>query len=641
MFDTVRSHQRILLAIILLLIMPAFVFFGISGYDRMFGRSDDVAVVAGERISRQSLEAAHRQQMEQFRQMAGGQIDVSLFDTPQARQQTLENLITQQALLAQARSQRITVGDAEVRKAIAAIPVMNGPDGKFDYERYKTVLAQQGMSPAAFEAQMKQDLSLQMLGRSLQDSAIVPQSVVDRIYGILEERRTVRVRNFDPKPIEDRIEPTDEQIQKYYDANAAAFTLPEAVDVETLVLDRSTLDVPKPSEADLQAYYEQNKARFGEPDQRRASHILIKAESSAEAKAAAKAKAEALLAKVQADPSSFAAVAKAESSDPGSAAQGGDLGWFARDMMVAPFSDAAFVMKEGETGGPVESEFGYHVIQLTGIKGAAAKPFAEVRDQIEQTWREQEAARRFNEQAEQFNNLVYEQADTLQPAADRFKLKIETEKNVTRTPSRAAKTDPASPLANDRLRTALFSENALRSKRNDEALEIAPGRVASARVIAHQPATREPLAAVKDRIRAAVIVEEAAKLAITQGEEALEGYRGDKDRSLEGFGPPLTVTRAQPGELQPDSAAALYALPPEPIPAYTGVARSSTGITAQGGVASGGYQILRLEKVEGPADPAADSRKNLYRQQAERLAAQAATQAYVEAVRARTAIERR
>ena len=302
MFDTVRSHQRILLAIILLLIMPAFVFFGISGYDRMFGRSDDVAVVAGERISRQSLEAAHRQQLEQFRQMAGGQIDVSLFDTPQARQQTLENLITQQALLAQARSQRITVGDAEVRKAIAAIPVMNGPDGKFDYERYKTVLAQQGMSPAAFEAQMKQDLSLQMLGRSLQDSAIVPQSVVDRIYGILEERRTVRVRNFDPKPLEDRIEPTDEQIQKYYDANAAAFTLPEAVDVETLVLDRSTLDVPKPSETDLQAYYEQNKARFGEPDQRRASHILIKAEGSAEAKAAAKAKAEALLAKVQADP---------------------------------------------------------------------------------------------------------------------------------------------------------------------------------------------------------------------------------------------------------------------------------------------------------------------------------------------------
>jgi peptidyl-prolyl cis-trans isomerase D len=638
MFDTVRSHQRILLAIILLLIMPAFVFFGISGYDRMFGSSDDVAVVAGERISRQALDAAHRQQLDQLREMAGGQLEVSMFDTPQARQQTLENLITQQALLAQARSQRMTVSDEEIRKAIVAIPVLNGPDGKFDYERYRTVLAQQGMTPAGFEAQMKQDLSLQMLGRAVQESAIVSQTVVDRVYAILEEKRTVRVRTFDPKPLEEGIKPTDEQIRKYYEDRPSAFMLPESVDVETVVFDRSAIEAPRPSEADLQAYYEQNKARFGEPDQRRASHILVKAEGSAEARAAARARADALLAKVKVDPSSFGEVARAESADPGSASQGGDLGWFGREMMVTPFSDAAFAMKEGEIGGPIETEFGYHVIQLTGIKGAEAKPFAAVRDEIEKTWREQESARRFNEQAEQFNNLVYEQPETLQPAADRFKLAIEKTTGVTRNPG--AKFEPGSPLANDRLRASLFSESAIQAKRNVEAVEIAPGRVAAARVAAHHPATREPLEAVAERIRAAVIVEEAAKLAIAEGEKVLAAFKEGKETSLDGFAPPVTITRAEPGSLQADAASAIYALPPEPVPAYTGVARTSAGITPQGGVTTGGFELIRLEKVEPPAEPVAADRKDRYRQQAERLAAQTASQAYVEAVRARTEIKR-
>ncbi len=637
MFDTVRNHQRILLAIILLLIMPAFVFFGISGYDRMFGPTGDVAEVAGERISRQSLDAAHRQQLDQLREMAGGQLDVSLFDTPQARQQTLENLITQQALLAQARSQRITVGDEEIRKAIVAIPILNGPDGKFDYERYRTVLAQQGMTPAGFEAQMKQDLSLQMLGRSLQDSAIVPQTVVDRVFAILEERRTIRVRTFDPKPLEEGIKPTDAQVREYYDANPAAFSLPESVDVETVVFDRSAIEAPRPSEADLQAYYEQNKSRFGEPDQRRASHILIKAEGNAEAKAAARARAEAILKRVQADPSSFAEVAKAESADPGSATQGGDLGWFSREMMVAPFSDAAFSMKEGETGGPVESEFGYHVIRLTGIKGAEAKPFAEVRDQIEKTWREQEAARRFNEQAEQFNNLVYEQPDTLQPAADRFKLKIESATGLTRA---GTGLPPTSPLANERLRASLFSESAIQGKRNVKAIEIAPGRVAAARVVAHRPAARETLEAVTDRVRAAVIVEQAAKLAIAQGEKALASYQDGSLTALDDFSSPVTITRAEPGSVSAEAASAVYALPGDKLPAYTGVARPSTGLAAQGGIANGGYQIVRLEKIEPPAEQASDDRRKRYRQQAERVASQAAGQAYVEAVRSRPPITR-
>ena len=651
MFDTVRAHQRVLLAVILLLILPAFVLFGVSGYERMFGPSEEVAVVGGEKISRQSLDLAHRQQLDQLREMAGGQLDTALFDTPQARAQTLENLITQQALLVQARKEKILVSDETVRKTIASNPALQGPNGTFDYDHYRMVLAQQGMSPAGYEAQLRQELALQMLGGSLQSSVIVPQTVLDRLYEVLEERRTVRVRRLDAKDYEAGIEPTDEQLQAYYDGHASRYELPEVVDVETLVLDRSAISVPTPSEDELKAYYQQNHARFVQPEQRRASHILILAEGDEKARAAAKAKAEELHARVKADPSTFEAIAKADSQDPGSAAEGGDLGYFARDMMTAAFADAAFGMAEGEIAGPVESEYGYHIIKLTGIKGSGEKPFDEVRDEIAKTWREQETARRFNEEAEQFNNFVYEQADTLQPAADRFKLKIETTRDVTRRASPGSEAEPGSPLADQRFRDALFSANALESKRNVEAMEIQPGRVAAARVIAHRPATRQPLDKVRDEVRAAVILEEAGKRAVAEGEKLLAAYREGKGRGegkSEGkdgpgadFGQPMTVTRTNPGTLSAEAARAVFELAPAPLPAFTGAGRATTSVTPQGQVSPSGYQIVELEKVEAAqTGPEADQRRQLFGQQLQRQAGQAATQAYVEAVRARTPIER-
>lgn len=647
MFDTVRSHRRILLAVILLLIMPAFVFFGVAGYDSMFGSGDDVAVVDGQPISRRSLDAAHQQRVNQLGEMAGGQLDYALFDTPQARRQTLEELITQQALLGQARKEKIQVADESVRRAIAAMPVMQGPDGKFDYDRYQVLLAQQGMSPAGFEAQMKQELALQMLGRSIQETAIVPNSVVDRIYAALEERRTVRVKRIETEDFEKGLEPTAEQIQAYYDAQGSRYELPEVIDIETVVFDRSAISVPEPSDEALRSYYQQNLDRFGEPEQRRASHILITADESDEkARVEAKARAEALLEKVKANPASFAEVARTESQDPGSAGQGGDLGYLSRDMMAPAFADVAFGMKEGEVTGPVASEFGYHLIELTGIKGSGPKPFEEVKEQIAATWREQEAGRLFTAQAEEFNNLVYEQSDTLQPAADRFKLEIRTVSDVTRRPSPGEGVDPASPLADERFRAALFNEASLEGKRNVEAMEIQPGRVASARVIAHRPASRQPLDAVRDEVRSAVILEEAGKLAVAEGERQLAAHQngesqGGSDR-LAGFSDSMTVTRTNPGSLSPQVMKALFALTGNDLPAFVGAGQPTTTITPQGQVSPGGYQLVALEKVEAAAaDAEAEQRKLLFRQQIERQASQLAGQTYVEAVRSRARIERR
>ncbi len=633
MFDTVRNHQRVLLGFVLLLIFPAFVFFGLSGYDRMMGPGTDVATVAGEKISRQSLDAAHRAQMENMRQMLGGQIDVRMFDTPQARAQTLEQLITQQALLAEARRRGITVPDSDVQKAIFAIPGLVGADGKFDFDRYKTLLAQENVSPAAFEAQKKQELALQTLGNAIQSSVIVPRTVTERLYALQEERRSMRVLTVDPKEFEAGIAPTEAQIEAAFKANASRFEVPEQIDVEYVALDRSALaSEVAVSEDALRKYYEQNKNSFVEPPQRRASHILVKAEGDdAGKKDAARRKAADLLAQVKAKPDAFAEIARSSSEDPGSAAQGGDLGYFARDMMVAPFADAAFSMKEGETSELVESEFGIHIIRVTGVKEGGNKPFAEARPEIEKTFREQEAAKKFSELAASFTNTVYEQSDSLEPAARKFDLKTATVDGFTRSPVAGADQAPgggAALLRNERMIDALFGEETLKKARNTEAIEVRPGLLVSARVKAHRPAHAETLDAVRDRVKALVVADEARRLAREKGEKLFAQYRAGEATTLDGFAPTVTTTRSGRSGIDAALLAEAFRLPADPLPAFAGQAD-----------ANGGFSIARLERVEGPDDGAAQ-RMSLYQQQAERASAQAAASAYIAAVLSRTKITR-
>jgi peptidyl-prolyl cis-trans isomerase D len=353
MFDAIRKHQRLLQFVLLILILPAFVFFGISGYDGMLARDRGVAQVGDVEITRQEFDFAQRQQVEQLRQMLGDGVDARMFDTPEARREILEGLISQRVVAAEAASQRLAVGDERVRQTILGIPGLKREDGSFDDARYKALLSAQNMTPGGFEARLRSDIAMQTLPDAVQSSVIVPRTVAERLVSLQEETREVRELRFAPADFVASVKPTDEQLAAYYEANARAFETPESAKVEYLVLDREGLAAQVAvSPDDLKAYYEQNRSRYGSPEERRASHILVKAGPDA------KARAEAIVAKLQADPSQFEALARSASEDPGSATQGGDLGYFARGMMVKPFADAAFDMKEGEIRGPVESEFG-------------------------------------------------------------------------------------------------------------------------------------------------------------------------------------------------------------------------------------------------------------------------------------------
>jgi peptidyl-prolyl cis-trans isomerase D len=614
MFDSIRSHRRWLMLFLLLLVFPSFVVTGIYGYNQFVGRENAIARVDGQPISQAELDAAHREQMDRLRGMFGDQFDARMFDTPQARAATLENLLAERALQSEARREHVLVSEQRLRELIAAEPAFQ-QDGKFSYDRYKQLLAAQGLTELGFEQRVQRDIARQTLLQAVAASAVVPQAVSEQVRRLAEEQREVRELRFDPKDFRAKLAVTDAQLKAYYDGNQREFQTPESVKAEYVVL---TLDdvagqVPAVGEADARAYYEQNKSRFGEDEQRRASHILLTAGDggTAKDKAGARKKAEELLARLRAAPGEFDKLARENSKDPGSAASGGDLGWFGRGMMVKPFEDAVFALKEGQTSDIVESEFGFHIIKLTGVRGAQTKPFAEVRAQIEADLKREAAGKRFAEIAEQFSNAVYEQSDSLKPVADKLKLTVQTVDALTRAgvPPR-----PNTPqIFTPRVIEALFSAESLDKKRNTEAIEVANNTLVSARVLEYRPAAVRPLAEVTAIIKAQVEQKEAARLAREAGEQKLAALQ--KSASDAGFGAPRTISRVQPQGLPAAAVTAVMRAPADKLPAFVGAELDggtygvfqvlSSKVPEKGDAAQAQAQARALSQAFGAADDAA------------------------------------
>ena len=579
MFDFIRSHQRLMQLILLILIVPSFVFFGIQGYDRMRQDTQGVASVGGQTITQGELDNAQRDQLARMRQSYGPTVDTALFDTPESRAQTLNGLIAQQVLFQQAQKQSLGTSDRKLQETIMGIQALQD-NGRFSSDRYQALLAQQGMTPAVFETRLRQDLALQQLSAAIEESVIVPQKVIDRFAGLVAQRRDVsqmilKVADFAP-----RVKLAPDAVQKEYDAHPGDYMTPETVKAEYVVLNADTLAKQvNVSEQDARGFYEQNKKRYEVPEERRASHILIAASKDASEadKAKAKAKAEDVLAKVRANPSEFAKLARQYSEDPGSAAKGGDLDYLGRGATVPPFEAALFSLKDKEISGLVQSDFGYHIIQVTGIKPAQAKDFGSVKGEIEAEIKKQLSQKKFIDAAEAFANGVYEQGDSLAPTAKKFDLTVATAENVTRTP--AAGADSAKPLSNPKLLASLFSADSLKNRHNTEAIEISPGTLVSARVVDYKPAAKRPIAEVTEAIRAKLIDAQARKLVDEAGKAKLAQLRSGgetKDASVgASFGPVKTVSRLERSDLAPEAVAEIFKADASRLPAYAGLVMPS------------------------------------------------------------------
>ena len=624
MFDFFRKHTRVLQFLLVLLIFPSFVFFGIQGYSGF--TSDDnatVALVDGRKVTRTEWDMAQRDQIERVRRQMPN-VDAKLFDTPEMKRQSLDAVVRERVMQSASVRLNLLTTDDRLQRLFASDPqfaVLRNPDGSVS----KEALAAQGMSSEMFAQRLRQDLSLRQVVVGITGTVIAPASATASALDAMFQQREVQVQRFATKDMLDKVNPTDADIEKFYKdpTNAKQFEAPEQASVEYVVLDLAALKGGVTvSEKDLRDYYAANEKRYTSPEERRASHILIKADKDASAadRAKAKVRAEMLLAELKKTPAAFADLARKNSEDPGSAEKGGDLDFFGRGAMVKQFEDTAFTLKPDETSGVVESDFGYHIIKLTGVRGGEKRSFDSVRAEIESEVKTQLAQKRFSEAAVEFTNMAYEQPDSLKPIVDKFKLELRSAQGVRRTPAAGA----AGALASPKFIEALFGNDSLRNKRNTEAVEVAPGTMVSGRVVKYEAAHQQPLADVRAKVRERLVIVQAAAMARQLGEARLAVLKAAPATVL--AEPVQTVSRVQPKEVNGALLDAVLKAPAATLPAIVGADLGDQG-----------YAVAKISKVLGRDPMVADAARA--RTQYAQAWGDAESQAYYTALKTRFKVE--
>ncbi len=595
MFDFFREHTRLALGFMLLLIIPSFIFFGVQGYSQFTdGSNATVAKVDGQSISRNEWDDAHKRYVDQVRRQSPT-ADLAQIDTPQLRRDTLDGLVRDRVLIAAANQLQLYPTVGRMARLFDSDPQFAGlrrPDGKINVE----LLAMQGMSPAVFDQRLRQDLATRQVLAGVTQTAPVPAAAASAALGAYFQRREVQLQRFEPAAYRSKLSPTDAEVEAYYKANEALFKAPEQATIDYVVLDLDTLSKGVTlTDAEVRKAYDDGIAKYTVAEERRASHILIKAEKDAPAavREKAQAKAQALLAEVRKNPAQFAELARKNSDDPGSAAKGGDLDFFGRGAMVKPFEDTIFKLKAGEISDVVATDFGFHVMTLTAVRGGDSKPFDAVRGEIEVELRKAKAQSRWAESAELFTNTVYEQSDSLKPVIDKLKLEKKTATVMRTAP--AAAVAAKNPLAAPKFLDAVFGTDSLRNKRNTDALEVGPNLLIAAHVTQHQPARLVPFADVKDAARARVIDIQAAALARKDGEARVAALRSNAAETLPNT---LTVSRSNTQGMPKALLDPLMRADASKLPAVLGL-----DLPGQGYVVMRVTQVLPREPMPGGEEP--------------------------------------
>jgi peptidyl-prolyl cis-trans isomerase D len=579
--EAIRNHAQGWLAKVLLgLIALSFALFGVDSYMSSGNNGGMIAEVGDVGISREELAKEIQGQTDRMRESLGPSFDPSVTETAEFRKQVLDSLIDRKALFQEAQKLKIVAPDAYVASVLMQISAFQ-QDGKFSPQRYEAVLRQNNRTPAQFESELRQSFMLETVTSPASLAAFPASASLTQIARLIAQQREISWVDMPASTVAAEIKPTSAEIEKYYAANTKAFTEPEQVRAEYLMLDMASVATGMVvSDQAVTDYYASHAAEFGMPEQRSASHILIAADKNADAatRAQAKAKATALYQTLQKSPDQFAALARTQSQDPGSAAQDGHLGSFGRGMMVKPFEDAVFSMKPNEIRGPVESDFGYHIIRLDAIQAAQTAPLENVRTSVAEAVRKQQAQKAFAELADNFGNLVYENASSLQPAAAATKL------TVQQTPWITAKNAPP-PFNHAELQAALFSAESVKSKQNTEAVEVQPGVLVAARVLDHRPARVRPLAEVQPEIEVKLRAEQSARLLTAQGEKTLQSLALAKETGMS-WSAFQVVGRQASATLDAAAAKAVFRVGTDKLPAYTGFIRPD-----------GSYRIVRVSRV--------------------------------------------
>jgi len=560
-------------------------FFGIQQYFNP--RSETyVATVNGHEISQDEFRERYNNYRAQTQRMMGAQFDAQSFDTPERKRELLDQLISEQLLLQANDKLGVVVPPSVVREEIMGIPAFQ-VDGKFSADQYRLLLAAQRKAPEEFEQNVSQDIALRQLTGQVALSSLVTDADVNEYLRLRDQTRDFWFVKL-PKP--DAGTPiADADIAAYYQAHGSDFMTPEKVSLDYVELDASKMPAATTvDDATLKQQYDQQKSKFVKPEEREASHILIAVGKNANATAqkTALAKAEGIEKELKAG-KDFATLAKADSDDLGSKAQGGDLGWLEKGVTDPAFEAALFAMKKGEVSDPVKSDDGYHIIFLRDVRPESVRSFDEVKSELAKKYLDEQREHAYSDVSGKLTDAIYQDPTSLAPAAKMLGLTVQKTALFARTGGTGIAANPA-------VVKAAFSNNVLAEGNSSDPIEIGTNHIVIVRVDQHVKPEPKPLDEVREQIRAMLTGQQVAKAAKERADTLFA--RLQKGEALDKVAADLKLAPVEEkgigrnaANLEKPLIDAVFALP---LPA--------TGKTEPGMVALNGdvYTLFQLDAVK-------------------------------------------
>ncbi|MDK1287469.1 SurA N-terminal domain-containing protein [Pseudoalteromonas umbrosa] len=506
MLEKIREGSQGLAAkIVLGAVILSFALAGIGGY---LGQTTEqpVAEVNGVKISQLDFARAFENERGRLEQQFGEYFEQIASDPTymaQIRQGVVDRLVQQELQNQLAIELGLRVSDAQIKQAIFDMPYFQ-IGGQFSNDRYLQLIRQMNFQPDDFREYLREEMTRDQLVSAIAGSDFALDSEVKQALVLQQQTRDVDYIVLDKEKLKSQVTVSESEIKDYYDLNQDQFMSPEQVALNYIELKASDMELVDPvTDEQVRAYYDENQAQYLEEERRRVSHILVESSEDAEA---AKAKAQGLYSQLQSG-ADFAELAQTHSDDVASGELGGDLDWIERDMMDPEFETAAFALANvGDYSEVVESEFGFHIIQLTDLQAQEVTAFEEMAAELRAELEQNAKIDAFYGKQEEVRELAFEVADTLDDAAVAANLEVKTTELVARNLLPAPLNQPA-------VSRVIFTPELLEDGVNSEVIEVAPEHVVVVRVLEHKPAAVKSLEEVTEQITARLENEKASELA--------------------------------------------------------------------------------------------------------------------------------
>ena len=577
MLETIRNGlEKKWAKVVLAIIVVPFALFGIDSYLNSMGSNVTVASVNNFEISAQDFQRS--MMVLQERLDAEGQ-DRSILQSPELKKSVIESLVDSQLIKEAVNKYNFRISNDQLTTYLVGIPDFQ-ENGKFSQQRYDQIVQYNGLTPKKLEDQIRGDMATQQIQGTLANLSYYPKNKIDDIAKIAYQKRHVKLYDLLLKDYEAAVKVSDEELNTFYNDNPSSFIRPDQVKIDFVVYSVANI-VPtiNVTDEDIKSFYEANKANYEGAEERSASHILFLADKSLSNDELTKVKtqAEKVLADLKKNPKKFSEYAKKYSQDPESAKNDGSLGFFKRGVMVKEFEDSVYSMKKGAISDLVQSDFGFHIIRLDDIKGDQVT-FADVKPQIKGELIYQKALEKYNTNAEDFSNMVYESKDSLQSVIDKYSLDVQQSQWLS-------KQDAERFFNNPVFADAIFDKSIIENKFNTPAIEVSPNNLVSARVVDFRKSETRPFEEVKSEIKDYLKKRNAQENLINDGNKLVSDLQDASANEPKWFDD-LTIDRSDKKGLSDVIAEEIFKLNSSNLPVYSGIFDPK-----------GEFIVIKLDKV--------------------------------------------